>query len=265
MTVDAVKAKPQAAEELGPRRRKTPSWMSSDEFVLSAIPIKRPHQTTTTTTTTVVTTVDKSKVSGPKMVEYFQEKGLTYRASPKVNSSVKNEFSKIWKKNRRNFTYDFRSKEVKGYINCIELMNDQATDQYARNVEIKFVDDHMGDGLFALKEFKKNEVVGQYSGRISLLPSSDLREDGNVTGRDVMEYVFEFPDTPFCAYGVDAATDGNFTRFINHATGKEANLSSVEFFYDGMCRVIFIADKHISAGSQFFYDYGDNYCKLSTF
>jgi hypothetical protein len=53
------------------------------------------------------------------------------------------------------------------------------------------------------------------------------------------------------------ATQGNFTRFINHS--NRPNLKPFYAFFDGLYHMILISIKDISKGEQFSYDYGPKY------
>jgi hypothetical protein len=208
----------------------------------------------------VVAVVDSSKISGSKIINFFNEKGLRYSAMPLAKDSETGQsLLKIWKENQIEFQYNFNSSEVKRMVRCIKHMRDDATDEYASSVEIKYVDKIMGYGVFANRRILRKEVIGVYSGIIDLNSSKEQKEEASKQGKDLSEYLFEFPDTPFQNYAIDGVQTGNFTRFINHTDPESANVSSVEFFYKGMCYVIYVSDKTILKGEQLFYDYGPTY------
>src|SRR5690606_16816096 len=105
---------------------------------------------------------------------------------------------------------------------------------YAKKVEIKFISSKIGLGLVAKEDIMKKSIIGQYGGILTKVES--LKEEEK-------EYLFEFPETFFAKWGINGAQRGNFTRFMNHAAPKRANVSSVEIFYKNAPRVIFIAEK----------------------
>lgn len=200
------------------------------------------------------------KISGGEMLNFFENQGLVYSALPVTkNPEVKKEFSPIWHQNRHRYDYDFDSREVKRIVHCIEHLKDDASDEYASSVEIRYIDPKWNFGLFANRQFSKNEVIGVYSGEFNFVFSKKALKEGREKGLDLAEYLFEFPDTPFDQFGIDGAMISNYTRYINHAEPKSANVSTAEFFYKGRCYVVFIADRNIPKGEQFFYDYGPTY------
>ena len=197
------------------------------------------------------------KISGIRITSFFEAKGLEYSAMPKVlKPSVKDKLSEVWEKHEGEYDYNFESSEVKKIVRCLDSMKDDASDDYASSVEIKFVDRVMGYGVCANRKILKNEVIGIYSGIVDFTHPKRKRQR---EGKDLNEYLFEFPDTPFDRFGTDGAKTGNFTRFINHAEPKLANAATVEFFYKGMCYVVFVAEKAIQKGEQITYDYGASY------
>ena len=191
------------------------------------------------------------------IIKVFQDKGITYSADVQISDpQYRKAISEIWKKLPSDLLPDENNFEVKKCIRCIQTMKDDASDVYAQAIEVKDIVININGksvvekGVFAKKTIRKGQVIGVYGGE--LLPIHGLQEKDK-------EYLFEFPGTPFSAWAIDGAFKGNFTRFMNHCDPKKENVSSVEFFYEGIPRVIFIASQKIDPGMQLMYDYGDTY------
>ncbi|MBX7066248.1 MAG: SET domain-containing protein [Parachlamydiales bacterium] len=118
------------------------------------------------------------------------------------------------------------------------------------NVEIRFVSDEVGHGVFANGVIKKGSFIGEYTGIV--------RENRRIYFAPLNNYCYEYPiaDRLGRSYVIDA-TSGNFTRFINHSYCP--NLKPHYAFIDGFYHCIFIALKEIRKGEQLCYDYGRNY------
>ncbi|HAB99237.1 MAG TPA: hypothetical protein DCE71_05395 [Parachlamydiales bacterium] len=197
----------------------------------------------------------KRKVKQVFFGQFDVGSSVSYTRSVKVDPSCEEALAKAWEehiKSRAPSSYD--TKEEKKYIACIEAAVEDGSDLYPQNYEIKkSKNPFAGNGLFAKEDgkgYKKNDVIDIYGGRLTFVENVEDQE-----------YAFEWPDTAFTAFALDGKTEGNALRFMNHASPKKANVSSVEFFYKGMPYVIFIADKRISPGEELCYDYGPEYWK----
>lgn len=120
-----------------------------------------------------------------------------------------------------------------------------------RNVYLKWIDEEVGWGVFALKDLQKMEFISCYTGVVR-----------KYTKRDEMNsYCFEFhllpqEKTPFT---IDGREKGGIGRYLNHDANP--NLVNVLATIDGMTHVIFYTSKVISKGEQLTFDYGPAYWK----
>ncbi len=178
---------------------------------------------------------------------------VNYLRTMRIDRACQEALDKAWKdhvagKRKRSNV----SKEAKKFIACIEGVAEDGSDLYAQKYEIKksnILD--AGNGLFARTDgpgYKKNDVIDLYGGFLTFTHKVEDKE-----------YAFEWPDTAFAAFSVDGKIEGNSLRFMNHIHPKQANVSSVEFFYQGKPYIIFIADKTILPGEEMYYDYGPQY------
>lgn len=117
------------------------------------------------------------------------------------------------------------------------------------DVEIRFINDRLGWGVFAARDFAKCEFIAQYSGRVRKSRRSDRTN----------AYCFEYTlangvKTP---YTVDAQDQGGIGRMINHS--EYPNLQSSLATIDFINYIILITNRPVRKGEQFCYDYGPDY------
>lgn len=117
-------------------------------------------------------------------------------------------------------------------------------------VSIRFIDEQVGHGAFAEEDLESGQYVGEYKGLV--------RENIRVYFAPLNNYCYEYPvlDRLGRSYVIDA-TEGNFTRYINHS--YEPNLSPCYAFLDGFYHVVFLALRPIRAGEQLSFNYGSSY------
>lgn len=121
-----------------------------------------------------------------------------------------------------------------------------------------------GEGLFASAEIPKGTFVGEYTGRIVIVPQTEVRAIS-----DSNDYLFALGLMgPFERHGVlvqafiDARPAGNHTRFANHA--EEPNCASGSVLLDDGWHVFLATNRDVAAGEQLLYDYGANYWRTRT-
>ncbi len=117
-------------------------------------------------------------------------------------------------------------------------------------IEIRWIDNRIGWGVFAKRNFAFRDFIGEYTG---LLRRKNRRKD------EKNSYCFEYfigdsIETPFT---IDASDQGNFTRFINHH--PQGNLDPMLIFSHGIMRVILYANQPIQKGEEMTYNYGSDY------
>ncbi|MBU6383655.1 MAG: SET domain-containing protein-lysine N-methyltransferase [Verrucomicrobia bacterium] len=120
-------------------------------------------------------------------------------------------------------------------------------------VDIRFINEEVGHGVFAKTNIKKGQFIGEYTGTV--------RENTRIYFVPLNNYCYEYPipDRLGRSFVIDA-TNGNFTRFINHS--YQPNLQPHYAFLDGFYHCIFFALQDIQKGEQLCYDYGRNYWML---
>jgi uncharacterized protein len=121
---------------------------------------------------------------------------------------------------------------------------------YAPHVSVRYVSEQVGYGVFAEEELEGGSFIGEYTGMV--------RENDRRYFAPLNNYCYEYPvpDSIGRSFVIDA-TQGNFTRFINHSS--RPNLRGIHAFFDGFYHAIFLSLRAIRKGEQLSYDYGANY------
>lgn len=117
-------------------------------------------------------------------------------------------------------------------------------------VSIRLINPTIGFGLFAERDLKVGEIVGEYAG---FLTRSDAIADGT--------YSYSYPPLGDAdgemRLSIDARWMGNETRFINHSDAEVVNHDYA--FYNGLWHVMFTVSSPVSKDQQLLIDYGEGY------
>ncbi|KAJ3918372.1 hypothetical protein F5877DRAFT_79075 [Lentinula edodes] len=108
-------------------------------------------------------------------------------------------------------------------------------------IEIKPSERH-GNGAFACKSARKNQLIGEYVGEIQGRNTTDEYQELN--------YIFDFKEFEV----LNSATMGNELRYLNHDS-EIFNLMQV----NGDLRIGIVSTKYIKKGEELFLDYGEQY------
>ena len=125
-------------------------------------------------------------------------------------------------------------------------------DGYLPKVNIQWIDEVFGYGVYADEDIPLGAYIGEYIGLVrKRTPRRDRKND----------YCFEYTigDWVRNPYIIDAKSQGNFTRYINHS--EDPNLESLAVYVGEVMHIIFVALKPIKKGSQMCYHYGDYFWK----
>ena len=125
----------------------------------------------------------------------------------------------------------------------MKISNDTGAEEPLEDVEIRRSEIH-GQGVFALRDFRAGDAIGQYTGR-------RYGPDEHHAGwDDQLTYLFGLSDGSV----IDGAQGGNATRHINHACAP--NVEAVERRADNdELELIVRATRRIRAGDELFLDY----------
>jgi hypothetical protein len=191
------------------------------------------------------------------MIELFEEQRTEYVADVCIEPRYKSAIASIFRSIPDDDLSDDTDPEGKACTLCIQTMKDDASDRYASAIEVREVVFTLDDGtkvvekgVFAKRPIKEGAVIGIYAG--DLVPLDACKDKDK-------DYIFEFSEPAFENWGIDGKKRGNFTRYINHCTEENENITATGF-YDGKTpRIILIAAKQIEQGDELKYCYGDPY------
>lgn len=120
---------------------------------------------------------------------------------------------------------------------------------------IRWVNPLIGYGVFASRTIPALTYIGEYTG---IVRKRRRRKDR------FNNYIFSYTAGPKeTEFIIDAQTEGNFTRFINHSDSP--NLTSRWMEIDGVSHIILFANRAIPKGEQLSYDYGAFYWRSRSY
>jgi hypothetical protein len=149
-----------------------------------------------------------------------------------------------WKSKGRQM--DYEHKWLSAYFRKEVLSQTEHLD-----VSLRWIDDEIGWGVFAERDFQKTEFIAEYAGLVRKRIKRDCKN----------AYCFEYPieigeSSP---YVIDAENIGGISRYINHS--DEPNLTSLSVHVEGFNHIVLYTIKQIPKGAQLCYDYGPGYWK----
>ena len=118
-----------------------------------------------------------------------------------------------------------------------------------KKVSIRYVDDHIGFGVFLEEKIAKGDMIGEYTGLVRrCLPIFSLPN----------RYSFRYPlyCLFFGSYTIDAEEFTNEISFINHS--KSPNCESVVSINHHLLHVVIRAARDLEQGEELTFDYGTN-------
>ncbi|XP_056016478.1 serine-aspartate repeat-containing protein F-like [Ostrea edulis] len=124
------------------------------------------------------------------------------------------------------------------------LNSEQRESDEKENFEAKFINEEIGQGVFAKKKFIEGEILLEYRGEL-IEGDFDFEDD---------TYVFQlhFKRKQFC---IDATENRSFGRLLNDEH-KKPNCKATIIEEDGKPHVYFVAVRDINTGEELRYNYG---------
>ncbi|HSX14189.1 MAG TPA: SET domain-containing protein-lysine N-methyltransferase [Chlamydiales bacterium] len=180
----------------------------------------------------------KSLKEWAKITEAKFSNGLLFE-KPSFRESIRKKIEKLYKKGeltRQQLWFGaYYKKEIESLL--------------IPDIEIRYINQTLGYGVFAARDFAKMEFIAQYSGLVRKSRRSDRMN----------AYCFEYTlangvKTP---YTVDAQDQGGIARMINHS--EYPNLQSSLATIDFLNYIVLITSRPVKRGEQFCYDYGPDY------
>lgn len=191
------------------------------------------------------------------MIELFEDQGIEYIADVRIEPKYESAIASIFHSIPDDDLSDDTDPEGKACTLCIQTMKDDASDKYASAIEVREVVFTLEDGtkvvekgVFAKRPINEGAVIGIYAGDLVPLDACKDRDK---------DYIFEFSEPAFEDWGIDGKKRGNFTRYLNHCTEENENITATGFYDGKIPRIILIATKPIAKGEELKYCYGDAY------
>ncbi|KAH6900249.1 hypothetical protein B0T10DRAFT_393089 [Thelonectria olida] len=125
----------------------------------------------------------------------------------------------------------------------------------------------VGYGLFTAEDIAQDDFIIEYVGELISHDEGVRREArrGDVFDEESsISYVFTLLEDE--GIWVDAATYGNLSRYINHASESDkrgCNITPRILYVNGEYRIKFTAMRDIKAGEELFFNYGENFPNLT--
>lgn len=121
---------------------------------------------------------------------------------------------------------------------------------YIADVSIRWIDETIGYGLYAEKNIKAWEYIGEYTGLVRKL---------NWILGNINEYCFGYPTSAFSyrKHVIDALKQGNEIRYANHS--ESPNCEAMGVLFGNILHIIVRAIKDIPASTEIVYDYSGSY------
>lgn len=127
------------------------------------------------------------------------------------------------------------------------LLRTKVSSGFMEDVSVRWIDDSIGYGLFAERDFPKETYIGEYVGLVRKIKRFSPQ---------LNEYCMHFPSRFFSYnyYLIDALACGNETRFINHS--KTPNLQPICILDRGLMHIVFFTTKAVAKGEELRFNYG---------
>ena len=119
---------------------------------------------------------------------------------------------------------------------------------YQAPVDVHYINDQIGYGVFALKNIQPGQMIGEYTGIVRRVNFSKQGSD--------YDYAWGFPKPT--KYLVDAKDAGNDMRFINHSYRPNVEMIFVPDKAQRL-HLIYVANQPIKKGQQLLSNYGKPY------
>lgn len=215
------------------------SYYQSCPIWLGRLPTWRP------TATVPAITAEQAAQIRAQNIALFQEKRLKYLYHTKVEGQV---LAGLDLKQLAPYTEDPAKYEA-----LAAKYGAQIRAGAVAPISIKFVNDHVGYGVFAEAPIKVDDFVGEYTGII---------QDKAFVRDTTYSWVYPIKLNAAgetVAISLDAKFEGNEMRYVNHA--QKPNTVKVNIPLDNVWHECYIAVQDIPAGKQVTVSYGDNYWK----
>lgn len=191
------------------------------------------------------------KQPDPVFQKHFQIRSkIRYMYDVGIEKGLEEKFHRAWRRFYKTYKPEKtnRHKRFDGFFERVRKGSFAETN--SDRVAIRYINKTIGYGVFAKKDIAPYSILNHYTGLIRLDKTIDPENDST----------FTFSDFP--KYAIEALSQGNWTRFMNHGKERapETNVTPWEHYIPEGPRIIFTAShRGIKKGEQLLYSYGDLY------
>lgn len=179
--------------------------------------------------------------------EFEEKTGVIYLSHLEFDSYA--VLTRVKKQSRKEIRYPYISPSVKwlGTFFAKELESG-----FVNDVVIRWIDDRIGFGVFARRDFSKGEFIGEYTGVVKR--SHFFKSNINL-------FCFHYPviNQFINVHTIDAEQKGNETRFINHSLSP--NCEPFVCYHEGLLHVCIRTKERISKGEELTYQFTTGWWK----
>lgn len=126
----------------------------------------------------------------------------------------------------------------------------EISEAYAAPIEMRWIDEKIGWGVFARDHIPEGEFIIQYTGMVAPITLEKL----SLTPYSMSYFHSNYS---FRKYVINSSTAGNESRFINHSS--RTNLEFASALDRGLIHTFLVTQRNITKGEQLLYDYGNEY------
>lgn len=121
---------------------------------------------------------------------------------------------------------------------------------FVNDVVIQWIDNTIGYGVFANRNFSPGEFIGEYTGVVKRT---------RFFAQNINEFCFHYPtDNLFVhVHTIDAKYKGNETRFMNH--NNKPNCEVFVCYFDSLLHVCIRTIRRVEKGAELTYHYGKDW------
>ena len=181
--------------------------------------------------------------------QFFKDRGVRYLRRTRV------AWKPLLKKDLSRSPYYRENREL--FDDLSRQYGNDIDSAHIAPLEIRKIDDSIGYGVFAVRDIKKRQFIGEYAGVVQ--PESDTTggelDGGGYESDYSWYYLDEVDGAP--TLEINGHREGNELRFVNH--GPAPNVEVEHTLYDGQWLIFFLAKRRINAGEQLIIDYGNAY------
>jgi hypothetical protein len=181
--------------------------------------------------------------------QFFKNRGLRYLRRTRVawKPLLEKDLSRSLYYRENQELFDDLSRQYGGDIVSAQIAP----------VEIRKIDDSIGYGVFAVRDIKTRQFIGEYAGVVQ--PENDATGGELYAGGYESDYSWYYLDEVDGAptLEINGRREGNEMRFVNH--GPDPNVEVEHTLYEGQWLIFFLAKRRIKSGEQLIIDYGKAY------